>query len=146
MLEINNVENTKQTNARKKFIAYFGFLFVLAFLFFVPIALNYFIEYSVLDSIFFDIALLLLIISATLTLLVNIVYTSPLIYHLIKNIVKKNFSQRENDFDAIVNEQEKPTKRSYKIRRVLIWLFSISALGALFAYIIYLTILIFLST
>ena len=142
MHEINNIENTEQANINKKFIAYFGFLFVLVFLFVFANILNNFIDFSALNPTFFDIVLLLLIISATLTLLVNIVYTSPLIYHLIKNIVKKNFSQRKNDFDAIVNEQEKPTKRSYKIRRVLIWLFSISALVSLVTYVTYLFVLV----
>jgi len=146
LLEINNVEDTKQTIARKKFIAYFGFLFVLVFLFVFANILNNYIDFSALNPTFFDIAILLLIISATMTLLVNIVYISPLIYHLIKNMAKKDFSQMKNEFEVIVNEQKKPTKKSYKIRRVLIWLFSISALGTLFAYIIYLTILVFLST
>lgn len=142
LLEINDIEKTKQTNANKKFIAYFGFLFFLVFLFVFANILNNNIDFSALNPTFFDIAILLLTISATMTLLVNIVYISPLIYHLIKKMAKKDFSQMKNEFEVIVNEQKKPTKRSYKIRRVLIWIFSISALVSLVTYVTYLFVLV----
>lgn len=142
MLEINDLEKTKQTVANKKFLAFFVYLFVLVFLFIFPATvLNNHIDFSTLEPLFFNIALLLLGISATLILLTNIVYISPLLYHLIKNMIKKDLSQMKNKFEVIVNEQAKPTTRRYKIRRVLIWLFSIGALISILTYATYLIVL-----
>ena len=136
MLDINKNENKEQTNSSKKFNSYYKYMFVLAFLFFVSLVLGYFIDYSKLASVFFDTTLILFIISIILTILANMVYTSPLIYQLIRNK-----SLNKDDLEKIVNEQRKPTKMSYKVRRILIWVFSFNALGILIAFNIYLMVL-----
>lgn len=140
MLKINRDENLNQTNTSKEFNSYFKFIFVIVFLFCVPFTLNFFIDYSTLNSNLFGAALLLFIFSVTLTTLAILIYISPIVFHFIKYK-----SLKKNEFKAIVNEQRSPTKKSYRIRRVLIWLCSISALATLIAYIIYLMVLIILS-
>lgn len=140
MLKNNMDESQSQINTIKEFNSYFKFILGLAFLFCIPLTLNFFIDYSELNSRFFDAALMLFTFSLAMTFLAILIYTSPIIFQFIRHK-----SLTKSDFVNIANEQKDPTKTSFKIRRVFVWGCSIGAMVTLIVYIIYLIVLVIVS-
>ncbi|MHA1556368.1 MAG: hypothetical protein ACTSPM_05465 [Candidatus Heimdallarchaeota archaeon] len=137
MLTNNTDEEQNKTSKIKVFDNFIKYLFGLAFLFCILPQLDMFIDYSSLDPRLFDAILLLFIISMILILLSIIIFNSPFIFQLLKHR-----SLTRNDLSVIENEQTKPMKNSYKIRRILLWFCSFGALTATLVRIAYLIVLI----
>ncbi len=140
MLTNNTDEEQNKTSKIKIFDNFIKYTFGLAFLLCIPTILNIFIDFSTLDPRLFEAALLLLIIIPTLILLSVFIFSSPFIFQLLKHK-----SLTRNDLSVIDNEQTKPTKNSYKIRRILLLFCSIGAAITSIAYIIYLIVLVAIS-
>ena len=130
MLKNKTDEEQSQTDSIKIFDNFFKYLFGLAFFFLLTQPLRNSIDYSTLDQRLFGAILLLFTISHILILLSIFIYTSPFVYQLLRHK-----SLTKNDFNTIANEQVKPTKTSYQIRRILIWSFIIGTILTLIAYI-----------
>ena len=137
----NNTDEEQNTTGTIKIVdTFLKYLFGAAFLFCVPITLNIYIDYSTLNPRSYAAILLLFILSTILIALAILFYGSPIFFHILKY---KSITR--SDLSVIVTEQTKPTKRSFKIRRILLWSCFISAIITLIANITYMIILIIIT-
>jgi len=127
----NKDEEKNQTDSSKIFNNFIKYLFGVAFVFILITPLRSSIDHSALEPGLFSAILLLSIISTILILLSFIVYSSPFVFQILryKSATKK-------DLSAIAKEQRNPTKRSFKIRKVLLWITISGSILTLVAYFI----------
>ena len=140
MQTIKTNEKNNQRSTIKIFDTFFKYLLCEIFLLSIPLVLRIFIDYSTLDSRTISAIMLLFIFSITFVFITILIYISPFIFQILKHK-----SMNKNDYLAIDNEQANPTKRSYKIRRILLLLFSISGILTLIAYLTFLIVIIIIS-